>query len=92
MQVIFCLAIHVHSTTGKSTKMHLYRAMKTCDGTGGDLQRRIMNIIKHYQVRIRMHITFIHVHVFLINAVSLVLFDDTCTVPLEGWGNVLFPV
>ena len=93
MQVIFCVAIHVHSTTGKSTKTHLYWAMKTCDGTGDDLQRWIMNIIQHYQVCIRMHITFIHVHVFLITAISLVLFNDTCMVPLKGWGNVfLFPV
>lgn len=35
---------------GKSTKTHLYWAMKNCDGTGDDLRKRIMNILKHYQV------------------------------------------
>ena len=38
------------STLGKSTRTHLYGAMKNSDGSGVDLQRRIINIIQHYKV------------------------------------------
>ena len=35
---------------GKSTKVHLYWAMKNCDGSPDDLQLKIMNTSKHDQV------------------------------------------
>jgi hypothetical protein len=38
----------------RSTKTHLYWAMKNCDGTGSDLQKRIMNIIPHYQLMVHL--------------------------------------
>ena len=34
----------------KSTKVHLYWAMKNCCGTKEDFQKRVLNISKHYQV------------------------------------------
>ena len=34
------------------------------------------------------HISFIHVYVFLISAISLVWFDDTCTASLEGFSAI----
>ena len=46
--------IHVqsyfHCFIVKSTKVHLYWAMKNCCGTKEDLQKRVLNISKHYQV------------------------------------------
>ena len=49
-----CTACVLYST-GRSTKTHLYWAMKNCDGTGSDLQKQIMNIIPHYQAHVRVY-------------------------------------
>ena len=38
------------SVTGKSTKVHLYWAMRNCNGSPEDLRCKIINISKHYQV------------------------------------------
>ena len=44
--LILCTCIHV----GKSTKVHMYWAMKNCDSSSEDLRQKIMNTSKHYQV------------------------------------------
>ena len=49
------LATYIVEHAGKSTKTHLYWAMKNCDGTSDNLRRRIMNITKHYQVQSHNH-------------------------------------
>ena len=36
--------------TEKSTKVHLYYCMKNCAQSGKQLQKSILNIVKHYQV------------------------------------------
>ena len=41
---------------GRSTKIHLYWCMKTCDGSATDLQLRICNISHHYQVYQSCHL------------------------------------
>ena len=44
-----CMCMQNH-LIGKSTKVHLYWAMKNCDGSPEDLRHKIMNTSKHYQV------------------------------------------
>lgn len=50
--VIYC--IHLCLIV-KSTKVHLYWAMKNCSGTKEDLQKRVLNIGKCYQVRTELY-------------------------------------
>ena len=56
-----------HSPLEKSTKVHLYYCMKSCNGDAADLQCRIMNVVKHYQVSIVSYCVlgteiYIHIH------------------------------
>ena len=61
---------------GKSTKVHLYWAMKNCDSSPEvrlDLRQKIMNTSKHYQVM------YIHVHLEFTCTVKFLLRDhDFC--------------
>ena len=41
---------YMYFHAGKSTKVHMYWAMKNCTGSAEDLRQKIMNTSKHYQV------------------------------------------
>ena len=40
----------VYHYIGKSTKTHMYWAMKNCGGDGAQLRSGILNVVQHYQV------------------------------------------